>query len=261
MRKIARARCSFAGMTLVSLRAAAAALRARFRQRPEAQRIKAADVTIIVLNWNRREETLACLESLARADLGGATVLMVDNGSRDGSVEAVRACFPGVRILALPENRGFAGGNNAGIRAALEAGARGVLLLNNDTQVAPDFLSLLLLVLNERRRAAAVSSAILRADSPQVLDVAYLDIYFGHGLVHRRGVNALPGEGFDTVRTVEAGIGCSLLPAAAALRRVGLLDEAYFGYHEGVHWCYRAPPKGYPILYQPFSGRWPPGAA
>ena len=67
-------------------------------------------------------------------------MLVVDNGSRDGSVEAVRERFPAVRVLALPENRGFAGGNNAGIRAALDAGAQGVLLLNNDTRVSPDFL-------------------------------------------------------------------------------------------------------------------------
>ena len=259
-RKIARVLASSSGMRLAALRAAPVALRARLRARPARARIAPADVTVIVLNWNRREETLACVESLLRADLRGATVMVVDNGSRDGSVEAVRERFPAVRILALPQNRGFAGGNDAGMRAALDAGARAVLLLNNDTQVAPDFLSLLLLVVNERRRAAAVSSAILRADSPQVLDVAWLDIYFGHGLVHRRGVNALPGEGFDTVRTVEAGIGCCLLLTAEALRDVGLLDEAYFAYHEEVDWCYRARRKGYQIVYQPFSRVWHQGS-
>src|SRR5262245_18840138 len=98
-------------MMLASLRASAVALRARFRQRPSGERIRAADVTIIVLNWNRRDDTLACLESLVQANLDGATVMVVDNGSRDGSVEAVRARFPEVRVVALPENHGFAGGN------------------------------------------------------------------------------------------------------------------------------------------------------
>src|SRR5262245_34623601 len=242
------------------LRFRLAALRARLRQRPPAERVEAADVTIIVLNWNRREDTLVCLASLAQADLGGATVMVVDNGSTDGSVEAVREKFPAVRVVALTENQGFAGGNNAGIRAALDAGARAVCLLNNDTEVDREFLRLLLTVLNGRRRAAAVAAAILRADSPQVLDVAWLDIYFGHGLVHRRGVNALPGEGFDTVRTVEAGIGCCLLMTADALRDVGLLDEAYFAYHEEVDWCYRARRRGYQIVYQPFSRVWHQGS-
>jgi hypothetical protein len=126
--------------------------------------------------------------------------------------------------------------------------------------VEPEFLRLLLTVLNGRRRAAAVAAAILRADSRQVLDVAWLDIYFGHGLVHRRGVNAMPGEGFDKICTVEAGIGCCLLMTAAALRNIGLFDEAYFAYHEEVDWCYRARRHGYQIMYQPFAVVWHHGS-
>ncbi|HJQ85831.1 MAG TPA: glycosyltransferase family 2 protein [Candidatus Binatia bacterium] len=220
----------------------------------------ARDVWIVVLNWNRRDDTLACLESLAKAELDGATVAVVDNGSHDGSVEAIRERFPDVRVVALPRNEGFAGGNNAGMQAALEAGAGAVLLLNNDTHVAPDFLQPLLEVLNGNARAAAVSGAVLRADSPSVLDVAYLDIYFGHGLVHRRGVNALPGEGFDAVKPVSAGIGCCLLIRAEALRRIGLLDERYFAYHEEVDWCFRVHRAGLQIVYQPYSRVWHHGS-
>jgi GT2 family glycosyltransferase len=224
------------------------------------ERLDPASVTVIVLNWNRRDETLACLDSLARAALGGAVVMVVDNGSRDGSVEAIRARHPAVRVVALAENQGYAGGNNAGIRAALEAGAGAVLLLNNDTVVAPDFLAPLLEVLNADARAAAASSAIMRADSPEALDIAYLDVYFGHGLVHRRGVNALPGEGFDAVKPVSAGVGCSLLVRAAALRQVGLFDEAYFAYHEEVDWCYRARKGGWLVYFQPYSRIWHHGS-
>src|SRR5205823_5568609 len=143
--------------------------RARLLRRHLRGSLVPADVTIIVLNWNGREWTLECLESLRQATLDGATVMVVDNGSTDGSIEAVRGCFPDVRVVALPENRGYAGGNNAGIRAALETGAKAVLLLNNDTRVAPDFLSHLVGVLNRYRRAAAVSSAIMRLDVPEVL--------------------------------------------------------------------------------------------
>ena len=192
------------------------------------RRLTPADVAIIVLNWNGRAVTLACLESLTGAALEGATVWVVDNGSRDGSVDAIAARFPEVRLLALAENRGYAGGNNAGMRAALEAGAGAILLLNNDTVVAADFLAPLLEVLNGDPRAAAVSSAIMRLDSPQVLQQAWSDIHFGFGLHRRRGVNALPGEGYDQLRRVDAGIGCSMLVAGDALARVGLLDVSYF---------------------------------
>jgi GT2 family glycosyltransferase len=218
------------------------------------------DVWIVVLNWNRCEETMACLASLGRAELGGATVVVVDNGSRDGTAEAVRARFPAVRLIALAENRGFAGGCNAGIRAALDAGAGAVLLLNNDTEVASDFLEPMIAVLNRRRWAAAVSGAVFRADSREVLDCAWLEIYFGHGIVRRRGVNALPGEGFDRIRRIGAGLGSCLLLRAAALRRIGLLDESYFAYHEEVDWCFRARRAGLAVYYQPYARVWHRGS-
>ena len=222
--------------------------------------VRPEEVTIIVLNWNRRDDTLACLESLGAATLGGARILVVDNGSRDGSAAAVRERHPGVAVVALEENRGFAGGNNAGIRAALADGARAVLLLNNDTRVAPDFLGWLLHVLNTKPRSAAVSGSILRSDVPEILEHAYLHVYFGHGLIRRHGVNALPGDGFDTLREVEVGIGCCMLMHADALRDVGLLDEAYFAYHEDVDWCFRARRLGYEIYFQPLSRVWHTGS-
>ena len=154
----------------------------------------ADEVTIVVLNWSRGDETVGCLESLARASLGGASILVVDNGSRDGSVAMIRARFPDQPILELPENRGYAAGNNAGMRAALEAGARGVLLLNNDTRVRPDFLIPLLWAMNDEPRAGAVSSAILREDCPEMLDVAYSEVHFDRrSVVCLQGVNTPPG--------------------------------------------------------------------
>jgi GT2 family glycosyltransferase len=216
--------------------------------------LQPADVTIVVLNWNRAADTLACLASLRQADIDGATVLVVDNGSRDGSVAAVRAQFPDVQVLALAENRGYAGGNNAGIRAALEAGARAVLLLNNDTEVAPDFLLGLRWALDSQPRAAGACSAIHRRDRPEMLDVAFAEVDFRQrDAVKIRGVNALPGEGFAARREVDVAVGCSLLLRAEALRAIGLFDEAYFAYHEDVDWCLRARRAGWVLLYEPLS--------
>ncbi len=216
--------------------------------------MKAEEITIVVLNWNRRDDTLGCLESLAQADLGGASVLLVDNGSRDGSVEAVREHFPAARVVGLPENRGFAGGNNAGIRAALGAGAQGVLLLNNDTRVSPDFLVPLLWAFDAYPGAAAVCSAIHRLDRPEMLDIAYARVRFGQrDAVQLCGVNALPGHGFESRCEVEVAIGCSVLMAAEALRTVGLFDERYFAYHEDVDWSLRARRAGYQLVYEPMS--------
>jgi GT2 family glycosyltransferase len=216
------------------------------------QRVANTDVTIIVLNWRRPDDTLACLESLHAAALGGARVLVVDNGSHDDTIERIHARFPDQEILTLLENRGYAGGNNAGIRAALMAGAKAVLLLNNDAVVAPDFLDPLIWVLNSHARIAAVSSATLRPDR-ETLEVAWLRVHFGHGLIRRIGVHALPSEGYSERREVPVVVGCSLLLAADALREVGAFDEAYFAYHEDVDWCFRARDAGWEVHYQPLS--------
>jgi GT2 family glycosyltransferase len=223
---------------------------------PPKDELQLRDIAIVVLNWNRKGETLDCLASLEKADLGGASVIVVDNGSHDGSVEAFRERFPSVRIVALPRNEGFAGGNNAGMRAGLESGAKAIYLLNNDTFVAPDFLHALLWIANGHERVGAISSVALRADKPDLLDAAFLDVYFGHGIVWHYGVNALPGEGFDQPREIDAGIGCGMLFLGDALREIGLLDESYFAYHEEVDWCFRARKAGFRIFYQPYSRIW-----
>ncbi|MFN8641711.1 MAG: glycosyltransferase family 2 protein [Candidatus Binatia bacterium] len=225
------------------------ALRAAWLRGP---RIAAADVTIVVLNWQRPDDTIACLESLRAADLGGARVLVVDNGSRDDSAVRIQARFPEQPILALPENRGYAGGNNAGIHAALAGGAGAVLLLNNDAVVARDFLDPLIWVLNSHPRVAAVSSATLRPDG-ETLELAWLRVHFGHGLVRRVGMHALPSEGYNNPREVPVVVGCSVLMAADALRAVGPLDADYFAYHEDVDWCFRVRAAGWEVHYQPLS--------
>jgi hypothetical protein len=216
--------------------------------------VTADRVTIVVLNWKRPAETIVCLESLAAADLGGASILVVDNGSADGSVETIRARFPGVSVLALPENRGYAGGCNAGIRAALEAGAEGVLLLNNDTRVAPDFLVPLLDAMNSSPTAGAVASAVLRHDRPDMHDVAFSEVRFHErDVVQLRGVNVPVSGNFDRRREVEVVVGCCVLLRAEALRVVGLFDESYFAYHEDVDWCLRARKAGWELFYEPYA--------
>ena len=97
-------------------------------------------MSIIILNWNRRDDTLECLRSVQRIDYPDFETIVVDNGSSDGSVAAMRTAFPQVRVLEAKENLGYAGGNNVGIRDALERGTDYVLLLNNDTIVDPALL-------------------------------------------------------------------------------------------------------------------------
>jgi len=211
-------------------------------------------VIVCVLNWRRANDTIACVRSLVDAGIAPARILVVDNGSGDGSPAAIAAACPGTALLELSENHGFAGGNNAGLRRALADGAEAVLVLNNDTRVAPDFLQPLLTVLADSPEAAAVCGAVFRQDRPEMLDVAYSEVRFAERhAVNIRGVNALPAEGFDQRKEVEVAIGCCLLMRAEALRQVGLFDETYFAYHEDVDWCLRARRAGWRLFYEPYA--------
>ena len=97
----------------------------------------------ITLNWNRRDDTLKCLESLVKSDFPNFRILVVDNGSEDGSPEAIKEHYPSVEQMINGKNLGFAGGFNQGFKYALNAGAEYILIVNNDTIVAPDMLNLL----------------------------------------------------------------------------------------------------------------------
>ena len=114
---------------------------------------------VCVLNWNGREDTLRCLASLR-----GARVIVADNGSTDGSVEAIRAAFPDVELVENGANLGFSGGNNAAIRRALERGAEWVVLLNNDAEAEPGLLAALQAAAARHPRAGVLAGKLLYPD-------------------------------------------------------------------------------------------------
>src|SRR5262249_3506361 len=126
-------------------------------------------VAIVLLNWNGTEDTLACLRSLGQLEYGNATVTVVDNGSTDGAPERIRARFPGVGLIENGRNLGFAGGNNVAIPPSVDAGADYVLLLNNDTEVAPDMLSRLIDVAERDPSVGIVGPKILYYDLPDTI--------------------------------------------------------------------------------------------
>lgn len=211
-------------------------------------------VTAIVLSWNGRENTLACLRSLEHVTYEALSVLVVDNGSSDGSADVVAAEHPGVSLVRLAENLGFAGGMNAGIEAALASGGDAVLLLNNDMEVAPDLVEPLVAAVWSDPSCAAACSQILFADEP--LRIWYAGAPFsprrGHsGRNVHYGRPPLP-PATPPYRTNRA-CGGAMLATRASVERVGLFDEALFAYAEDTDWSLRAREAGLHCLVVPAS--------
>lgn len=216
-------------------------------------------LAVVVLGWNGLALTRATLDSLARCRVPAgwsARVIVVDNGSTDGSPTAIAAEHPAVTLIALPENRRFAGGNNAGLARALEDGADAVMLLNNDVQADPGLYEKLLAALDENPGAGAAAPLIYHA-APTDL-VWYAGGRCLPALAHasHRGLRARDRGQFRSIEDTGYLTGCCLLATAEAWRRVGMLDERYFIYAEDADWSLRARAAGYRLLFVPTARLW-----
>lgn len=211
----------------------------------------APSVLIIVLCYNGVELTLACLESLRRGTHPRADVLIVDNASSDGTPAAVRARFPEAAVIETGANLGFAAGNNVGLRYALERGYDYALLLNNDTEVAPDAIERLVAAAESAPDVGVVGPTIAYYERPDLIWSAGGVIDWRRGDSHMRGIGEPVAQLPAAAREVDFVTGCALMCKRAALGRAGLLDERFFMYYEEAEWCVRATRAGFRILHVP----------
>jgi GT2 family glycosyltransferase len=216
-------------------------------------------VHIVLLNWNDTADTLECLRSLRKLRHSDFQIVVVDNGSSEPCTAAVAAEFPEVRVIESGENLGFAGGCNVGIRAALDAGARYVWLLNNDTVVHPDALSALIETARSRRRCGIAGSKILFFDRPTTIDHAGGTLNLRRGHAWHIGCGEIDGGQHDSDRPAAFVTGCSLLADTKMIREIGPLDPDYFAYWEDVDFCTRAQRAGWEVVYSAGSRVWHKG--
>ncbi len=211
------------------------------------------DVSIVVVSWNTRDLLRRCLATVsAPAGRHTAEILVVDNGSADGSADMVRGDFPRVRLISNAENRGFAAANNQAIRCAR---GRYLLLLNSDTFAT----------------AAAVDEVAEFMDAHPDAGVAGCKLRYGDGRLqqswmefptllselgiaigmHKLWRRNLVSPDTQTTRAVDAVMGAFMMVRRAAVEETGLLDESYFMYSEEVDWCYRFKQRGWVVYYTP----------
>jgi GT2 family glycosyltransferase len=204
-------------------------------------------VSVVIANWNRRDLVKQCLESLRNQSYSNFEIVLVDNGSSDGSVAFVEQQFPEVRVLALTRNNGFAAANNAGIRIA-----RGELiaLLNNDAKPEPSWLESLVHALEAHPEVGFCASKILRTGDDQVIDTAG-DVYFYYGVGSKRGIDRVDGPEFSQKEYVFGACAGAAIYRRAMLEDVGLFDEDFFLYMEDIDLSFRAQLRGYRCLFVP----------
>jgi len=215
-------------------------------------------VFTLILNTNRRADTLACLASLAAGSYAHNTVLVLDNASTDGSPDAIRAAYPAVQVVALTENLGYAGNNNVGLALALAQGAEWVLVLNEDTVLAPDCLAALVAAGEADPRVGLAGPMVYHADEPNVIQSAGGALDRQWHAVHT-GQNEVDRGQFAAPRAVDWLSGCALFVRRAVLEQVGALDAGYFYFWEETEWCLRAARAGWRVLHVPAAKLWHKG--
>lgn len=214
-------------------------------------------VGIIILNWNGKDDTLECLASLRMIDYPNYEVIVIDNGSSDDSVACIQQQFPDVTMLCHEENLGFAEGNNRGIRYALEIGCQYVLLLNNDTLVASDFLSEMV--------AAGESSPGIGMLNPLIYRYPQDDFWFCGGEINwQNGVTrhitnvseARHNAQEKHLLATDYVTGCALLVKTEVIRSIGLFDPRFFAYYEDTDWSIRCQQAGWQSVVVPAVKIW-----
>lgn len=215
-------------------------------------------VISIVLNTNHREDTLQCLTSLKQNTYVNHKIILLDNASIDGTVDAVRSFLPEVQIIELHHNLGYAGNNNVGIQAAMEQGADWVFILNEDTILSPDCISNLVSVGESDTTIGIIGPMVYHHDEPGVIQSAggRMDKYFREWHL---------GEGeqdhgqFQQPHSVEWISGCGIMVRYPVIEQVGTIDERFFYYVEEFEWCVRAKKAGWQIFHVPQAKLWHKG--
>jgi hypothetical protein len=205
-------------------------------------------IAVIILTWNRVEDIVMCLESFSEVHYPNLEVVVVDNASADDTVPTVQKRFPWATLIVNDDNLGYVGGNNVGIRYALEHGAEYVFILNSDTKMTPNVLHELVGVMRADPRIAITGAKNLYLQNPVYTWGKYGVLNWGPMLVrtHGRFVLDYPEA---SPRDVDWVIGNGCMMSRAALEKVGIFDEEFFQVNEDVDWCVRARNLGYRVVY------------
>lgn len=214
-------------------------------------------VTFVMVNWNQRQLTLESLDSLSKLNCQNFSIVLVDNGSEDDSVDAVRDAFPKVTVLKNETNLGIAAANNVGIKYALKADSDYIFLINNDTTVNPEMLTHLIKVAESDPSIGIVGPTMLYFDQPDIIWCAgnHIDWDSGRSVLLREGS---PVSSIENVscQDVDFITSCAACIKRDVFENVGVMDERYFIYYDETDWFSRASTAGWRTVYVPWAKMW-----
>jgi hypothetical protein len=214
-------------------------------------------VYCIVLNLNGKALLLETLDSLRRVTYPNFRTVVVDNGSDDGSQDAVRSQFPDVTLIENGKNLGFGEGNNVGMRYAIAQGADWVFLLNNDIMVDPAMISEMIDVAATDPSIGILGPKIYYHTSPDLIWYAGGTINYWTGVIAHRGLRKKDHNQFDKVQDTDFVTGCAMLMKREMLDKIGLFDPIFYPiYSEDVDLSVRAAQAGWRIVYVPKAKLW-----
>lgn len=214
-------------------------------------------VYCVVLNLNGLSVIEDALESILQMTYANFRILVVDNGSSDGSPIFIRERFPNIELMENEQNLGFGGGNNVGMEYALSKGAEWIFLLNNDIVVDKNLLSELIDVGIKEETTGALGAKIYYFDEPDKIWFAGGNVNFFTGLTTHRQIRKVDTNTNDAVQDSDYITGCALLLRVSVLKEVGLFDEVFFpSYVEDADLSMRIRQAGYKLRYVPKAKLW-----
>ena len=213
-------------------------------------------VFIIILNWNGKKDTLECLGSLKKIDYTNYRIVLIDNGSKDDSVSLIKKNFPDIKIIQNKKNLGWVGGNNIGIKYALEKNAGYILLLNNDIVVDRKFISEMIKIAKNDKKIGIVSSKSYFYSNPNVLQYTTLRFNFKKGQSILEGYRQEDKGQFDNPQEMDFCGGACILVKREIFNKIGLLDKTYSLYFGDTDLGIRTRRAGYKIVFCPKAKIW-----
>jgi len=209
-------------------------------------------IFVVILNWNNYGDTFECLASIKKIPYTNYEIVLVDNGSTDGSAYKLREEFPDIHVIFNPENLGFAAGCNMGIRYGLEKGADAILLINNDAILEPSSFEFAVDTLFSDKKFGIVGGKIKQYYNPNYIETTGTRrIIWPIISTKAIGAGEMDRGQYDKREERIAISGCLMLIKKEVFEIVGLLPEEYFFGCEDVDFCLNTRKKGFKIIYEP----------